>query len=129
MDAQQITLLVGAVNFGATLGGLLLLFNFGRKTLMVIFNACMAVTLVVIGFASLNDSSNLKIAMTLAFICFFEFSSGPIVWLYMAEIMQDKATSVATVMNWTISLIVSATIPSIVDIICGKEIAGVRANE
>lgn len=66
--------------------------------------------------------------MTLAFICFFEFSSGPIVWLYMAEIMQDKATSVATVMNWTISLIVSATIPTIVDLICGKEIDNVRAN-
>jgi hypothetical protein len=46
----------------------------------------------------------------------------------MAEIMQDKATSVATVMNWTISLIVSATIPTIVDLICGKEIDNVRAN-
>lgn len=53
MTAQQITLLVGAVNFGATLGGLVLLFNFGRKTLMIICNACMVVVLATIGFAGL----------------------------------------------------------------------------
>lgn len=50
----------------------------------------------------------------MVFIALFEFSSGPITWLYMAEIMQDKAVSIATVLNWLINLIISATIPSII---------------
>lgn len=49
------------------------------------------------------------------FIALFEFSSGPITWLYMSEIMQDKAVSVATVLNWIINLAISLSIPTIVD--------------
>lgn len=48
------------------------------------------------------------------FLAFFEFSSGPIVWLYMAEIMTDKAQSVATVLNWCMNLIISAVAPPLV---------------
>lgn len=51
----------------------------------------------------------------MAFIAFFEFSSGPIVWLYMAEIMQDKAVSMATVLNWSINLIISLITPSLIE--------------
>ena len=50
----------------------------------------------------------------MAFIVFFEFASGPITWLYMAEIMQDKAVSLATVMNWTVNLIISIICPPLV---------------
>merc|ERR1712127_550244 len=49
----------------------------------------------------------------LSFIAAFEFSSGPITWLYMSEIMQDKAVSIATVLNWLVTLVVSAITPSI----------------
>ena len=52
--------------------------------------------------------------MLVLFIMVFEFTSGPITWLYMSEIMQDKATSFASAMNWAIVVIISGTIPYLV---------------
>ena len=50
----------------------------------------------------------------LSMLTFFEFGSGPVTWLYMAEIMQDKGSSLATVMNWLVNLAISYFIPKIV---------------
>ena len=48
------------------------------------------------------------------FIVLFEFSVGPILWLYMAEICQDKAIGLACSLNWLIGLIISFAIPPII---------------
>ena len=116
LAASTITGLVGIVNFVATLFGMILLGMFGRKTLMFVMNVLMAIDLVGLGIFSLkgSDFNNEMIACTMIFITLFEFSSGPIVWLYMSEIMQDKAVSVGTVLNWVINLIISLSIPTIV---------------
>jgi len=53
----------------------------------------------------------------MAFIGIFECSSGPITWLYMSEIMQDKAVSIATVLNWLVNLVISIAIPYVVQAI------------
>ena len=45
--------------------------------------------------------------MVIAFVCVFEFGPGPIVWLYISEVSNDKAASVATFINWVFTLIVS----------------------
>ena len=113
LSAQSVTGLVGGVNFVTTLGGMALLTYAGRRTIMLWGNLLMASVLLGLGVCSLVDQKLLEIVLLLCFIALFEFSSGPITWLYMAEIMQDKAVSIATVLNWLISLIVSATIPSI----------------
>ena len=49
----------------------------------------------------------------LTFISFYEVSSGPITWLYMGEILADKALSIATVLNWVVKIILSYIIPII----------------
>lgn len=54
------------------------------------------------------------VTCVLLFIAFFEFSSGPIVWLYMSEIMTDKAQSIGTFLNWFMSLVISLAIPQLV---------------
>jgi len=54
------------------------------------------------------------IVCVLTFIAFFEFASGPIVWLYNAEIMRDKGVAIATFLNWFVSLIISVCIPFLV---------------
>ena len=51
------------------------------------------------------------VVCVLLFISFFEFSSGQIVWLYMYEIMRDKAQSIGTFLNWFMSLVISLAIP------------------
>lgn len=48
------------------------------------------------------------------FIIIFELGPGPITWLYMAEIMQDKGSSIATVMNWGINLLISYFVPILI---------------
>jgi Na+/melibiose symporter-like transporter len=54
------------------------------------------------------------ISGVLIFIVIFELGPGPITWLYMAEIMQDKGSSIATVMNWGINLLISYFVPVII---------------
>jgi MFS transporter, SP family, sugar:H+ symporter len=49
--------------------------------------------------------------IAIGFICSFEFGPGPIVWLYISEICNDKATSVGTVVNWFWTLVISLTSP------------------
>jgi hypothetical protein len=87
MSATTVTALIGIVNFLATLVGLSLLYCFGRKTLMLVFNACMSITLLLLAYYAFDKNTIGMVVCVLLFIAFFEFSSGPIVWLYMAEIM------------------------------------------
>ena len=49
--------------------------------------------------------------LTVIFIFGFEFGPGPIVWIYLSEICNDKATSVNTVVNWFWTLVVSISTP------------------
>jgi len=37
----------------------------------------------------------------------FEFGPGPICWIYMSEVMNEKGVAVATSLNWTFCLIYS----------------------
>lgn len=115
MDSVTITELCNVVNFVSTFGGIVLLSCAGRKTIMVICNFIMAAILITVGLAIQQQWDTVIVVCILAFIAFFEFSSGPITWLYMSEIMQDKATSIGTVLNWLVTLVVSAITPSITD--------------
>lgn len=61
-------------------------------------------------FTLLNIDAG-SIAMVITFICVFESTSGPITWLYISEIMQDKASGLATGLNWLFACLVSAGVP------------------
>lgn len=114
MTATFVTALIGIVNFITSIFGLILLVFFGRKILMLIGNAAMAILLLTLAaFSFMHDSIGM-IVCVLLFISFFEFSTGPIVWLYNAEIMKDKAMSLATFLTWTLSLAISIAIPFMV---------------
>lgn len=78
-------------------------------------NALIAFVLILLGSLSLKGYDTMVIILIMVFISLFEFGPGPITWLYMAEIMQDKALSIATVINWCVNLVISATIPSIIN--------------
>ena len=63
---------------------------------------------------SLNGNDTAVIILIMVFISLFEFGPGPITWLYMAEILTDKAMSIGAVMNWMVNLVISAAIPGII---------------
>lgn len=58
--------------------------------------------------------------MTMLFVCAFEFGPGPVTWLYMGEIMNDKGLSVAAAMNWTLVLIIGLCTPSLMNSAMGS---------
>jgi len=112
LSSAQLTGLVGFVNFFTTLIGMALLSCAGRKTIMFWCNLAMAIVLLLLGYFSFQGYDTLSVVMVMLFISLFEFSSGPITWLYMSEIMQDKAVSIATVLNWLVNLGISlGTVP------------------
>ena len=111
LNPEQITAVICSVNFVATLVGLGFSFRYGRKTLMFVGSAGMTLDLALIGVFGMLDSSSAMLMCVIIFICLFECSIGPILWLYMAETMQDKAISIATALNWVMNLIVAIITP------------------
>jgi len=83
----------------------------GRKTLMVVFGFFMAVGMYMLGVGMLIDIKFMQIAGIFIFIFSFQMSWGPIIWLYNAEIMQDKSFSIANICNWVVNCTLSVTIP------------------
>ena len=106
-SANQGSAIVNTANMIGTCIGVLLLNYFGRKTLMVINQAALIGCLVVVWIATTHQNSKLELGAVVAFVFFFEFGPGPIVWLYISEICNDKATSVNTFINWVFTLTVS----------------------
>ena len=102
-----ITGLIGSINFVFSLIGILLLGYFGRRKLMLFGYILMTIALVGLGISTiLSTSENLtdgavygELASIALFIMAYETSAGPVTWVYLAEIMQDKAFSFA---NFTI---------------------------
>ena len=110
----MITAVVGIVNFVGSIFGLLFLAFAGRKTLMAIFNIAMSVTLLMLSYYAFDHDSIGMVVCVLLFIAFFNFSSGTIIWLYNAEIMQDKAIALALFLNMVLGLVVSIAIPLVI---------------
>lgn len=56
-------------------------------------------------------SNYLQVGCLMIFVAGFEFSWGPIVWLYLAEVCTDKGISYAILANWTMSLLIGYLTP------------------
>lgn len=103
------------VNMVAVLGAGAMLNVAGRKTLMAIWTAACGVFLFIQAYSAKADDGNLELAMTILFVCAFEFAPGPVVWLYMGEIMEDKAVSMGATVNWTFVLFISLFTPTLMN--------------
>src|ERR1035437_1453290 len=56
----------------------------------------------------------LLIAFVLLFVVFFEFSLGPIPWIYMSEIMTDKGLTIAVLINWLMTILMAVVTPFVI---------------
>jgi len=81
---------------------------------MMIGSGSQAIILVALGIF-LKNGGIFPIILLLLFVLFFEISSGPITWLYMAEIMHDKSLGIAVVTNWTVNLGIAIGTPYLID--------------
>jgi SP family sugar:H+ symporter-like MFS transporter len=126
-DSLWITVITGVINILTTLIAIAFVDKFGRKPLLIAGSIGMALTLgtmartfstaqIVNGQPSLSDSAGLiaLVAANLYVFC-FGFSWGPIVWVLLGEIFNNKirasALAVAATIQWVANFIVSTTFP------------------
>ena len=97
------------LNLEQIMGGLLssyLLTKFGRKTLLQFGTVCAAFCLLIIALGffiqdSTQNAANALIVFGLVvFMANFGFSLGPLVWLYIPEIVEPKIVPFSTLANW-----------------------------
>lgn len=111
------TILVGLINFLFTILALWLIDKVGRKALLLVGSAMMALCLVVIGaaFQTGHTSGPLVLIFILLYVASFAVSLGPVVWVILSEIfpnrIRGKATAIASMALWAADYVVSQTFP------------------
>jgi sugar porter (SP) family MFS transporter len=112
--------IVGAVNFLATIVAIWIIDRVGRKPLLLASSAGMAASLVTLGlaFRSAHPPGILVLAVMLCYVSSFGIGLGPGVWVLMSELfptrVRGRAMAVATVSLWLACLLLSSTFLSLV---------------
>jgi len=133
-DALWITMLTGATNIVTTLVAIANVDRFGRKPLLLIGSIGMVITLgtmgVIFGTAPVDASGNPDLSGTVGivacvaanlYVFCFGFSWGPVVWVLLGEMFNNKirgiALSVAAAIQWIANFLVSTTFPPLLDFV------------
>jgi sugar porter (SP) family MFS transporter len=111
--------IIGAINFAATIVGMLLIDRAGRKPLLMSAFAGMALSLVAVSAAIRFQASGIVVLIfVLAYVACFAVGVGTGTWVVMSEIcptrVRGRAMSVATVCLWCGTLLVTLTFLSLV---------------
>jgi MFS transporter, SP family, arabinose:H+ symporter len=112
--------LVGAVNFLATIVALWIIDKVGRKTLLIVSAGGMGASLIALGLAFLVQPppAGLILGIVLACAAFFAVGLGPAVWVLMAELfptrIRGRAMSIATISLWLACVALTGTFLSLV---------------
>lgn len=117
--AQIASLAVGGVNTLAAIASIFLTQRFGRRPLLSVGLAGIAVSLTVAGVELIlpggSGDGALTMAAVLAFMAFFAVSAGPLAWLLVAEVfpvsIRARAAAVATAANWAANLLIALLFP------------------
>jgi len=127
-DALQINILSGVLSIAACLAAIAVIDKIGRKPLLLIGSAGMAVTLGVVAWcfsqgAIIDGSLHLPNPIGLialiaanAYVVFFNFSWGPVMWVMLGEMfpnqMRGSALAVAGFAQWIANFAISVTFPT-----------------
>jgi len=126
-DALQINILSGVLSIGAVVLALLLIDRIGRRPLLLIGSAGMALTLGIVAFAFASGSveqgelvlsDNMgKVALISAnaYVMFFNFSWGPVMWVMLGEMfpnhLRGSGLAIAGLFQWGSNFLVTMTFP------------------
>ena len=113
--------IIGAINFVATIAGMLLIDRSGRKRLLSSAFGGMALSLVGVSAAiRFQASGTVVLIFVLTYVACFAVGVGTGTWVVMAEIcptrVRGKAMAVATVCLWCGTLLVTLTFLSLVNL-------------
>ena len=113
--------IIGVINFAATIGGMLLIDRSGRKSLLMTAFGGMALSLVAVSAAiHFQTSGFIVLIFVLTYVACFAVGVGTGTWVLMAEIcptrVRGRAMAVATVFLWFGTLVVTLTFLSLVNL-------------
>lgn len=120
-DSLFQTTLVGLTNVIFTVLAMRVIDKTGRKKLMLIGAAGMAICYLLIGllFQTSNTESWLLLSLLIITPAFFAFGLGPTVWVVLSEIFPNKirgaAMSVSTFALWVACYLLTLTFPAFVE--------------
>ena len=117
---------VGVINVVLTVVAMQLIDRIGRRPLLLISLAGMAVSLFVLGGAFLLSQFKsilgwIAVGSLMTYVGFFAVGLGPVFWLILSEIyplrIRGRAMSVGTAANWLSNLIVALTFLTLTKVI------------
>jgi MFS family permease len=113
---------IGAINFGATLVGMYLIDRAGRKPLMASAFAGMGMSLVGVAVAIHAHAPAITVSLlVLVYVACFAVGIGTGTWVLMSEIcptrVRGRAMSIATVFLWCGTLLVTLTFLSLAQLL------------
>ncbi|OAA57012.1 General substrate transporter [Niveomyces insectorum RCEF 264] len=122
-DAFTTTIIINVVAFVSTIPGLYLVETMGRRKLLLLGAAGMALMQLIVGIIGVSTSSDAANKAVISIICLyifcFEFSWGPCAWVVTGEIfplhIRAKALSMTTASNWLWNFILGFVTPYMVD--------------
>src|ERR1700693_5222345 len=111
--------IIGAINFVATIAGMLLIDRTGRKSILMSAFGGMALSLAAVSAAIYFHASGIIVLIfVLTYVACFAVGVGTGTWVLMAEIcptkVRGRAMSIATVFLWCGTLLVTLTFLSLV---------------
>jgi sugar porter (SP) family MFS transporter len=110
---------IGVTNMVFTLLAISMIDKYGRKTLLIIGSVGMVISLGMVAwtFQTRNFGSYDVMIYLVAFIAFFAFSQGAVIWVFLSEIFPNKVRSQGQALgsstHWIMAAIVSWTFPII----------------
>ncbi|MHB8600526.1 MAG: sugar porter family MFS transporter [Ktedonobacteraceae bacterium] len=115
------TSVVGVVNVISTVVAVLLVDRVGRRALLLVGTAGLAITLAVLGILFSLGAGHLGflvLIVMLLYIFSFAIGMGPVFWLMSSEVfptrLRGTGVGISTVGNWTANLLVSVTFLSLI---------------
>ena len=116
LSGDKQAVLLGAMNFCATLLAMSVIDKLGRKSLLLIGSVGTAVSLAGVAaiFHSNSHQSDL-IWLLVGFIFFFSISQGAVIWVYISEVfptrVRSKGQSLGSSSHWIMNALISGLFP------------------
>lgn len=115
-SADRQSIVIGACNLLFTALALSVIDKFGRKTLLLV--GSVGVALALAGVAAIfmtGQHQGLLLWLLIAFIAFFAFSQGAVIWVYISEIfptdVRARGQSLGSSTHWFMDAIIATAFP------------------
>ena len=113
-DIQAVV--IGLMNLVATIVAMSIIDKIGRRKLLLIGSVACAASLAGVSWVFFSGAHGVLLLWFLtSFICFFSFSQGAVIWVYISEIfpntVRGKGQSLGSFSHWFMNAIVSGIFP------------------